>query len=234
MTKFGLNIMGLLLKPRPVTIALTAACIITLGLGWGSAAARKSGPPRGEPIRMVVIHSTGGPTCDARTGQPIWVPAGEFQTNMREIEAHPTLGIHYMIDRNGALRASVPEHQIAHHVFRYSARSIAIELVNDGDGKDPFPEAQLSALVALLQPMLKRHGLRPEAIVRHSDLDQGTMPCAPTRPRKVDPGPAFPYEQVLKRVAAAAQELGGSTQPVGPAGSTPQAAGAPPTKPRRP
>jgi N-acetylmuramoyl-L-alanine amidase len=223
------------MKPKSVTIALTAAfATAVLGvssLGWGSATARKSGPPRGVPIDMVVIHSTGGPTCDAQTGQPIWVPAGEFETNMREIEAHPTLGIHYMINRDGTVRASVPEHQLAHHVFRYSARSIAIELVNDGDGKDPFPPAQLSALVSLLQPMLERYGLRPSAIVRHSDLDPAMMPCAPSRRRKVDPGPAFPYEQVLSRVAA------GSVSPAGSMrsdGSVPPAAAAPPAKPRRP
>jgi N-acetylmuramoyl-L-alanine amidase len=236
------------MKPKPVTIALKAASLAALKFGFvtalalasGGSAARKNGPPRGVPIDMVVIHSTGGPTCDARTGQPIWVPAGEFETNMREIEAHPTLGIHHMINRDGRLRASVPEHQLAHHVFRYSARSISIELVNDGDGKDPFPEAQLSALVALLQPMLRRHGLTASAIVRHSDLDKAVMPCAPTRPRKVDPGPAFPYEQVLSRVAAGMAGSAGAMGMTGMTGMTgtrepvPPPAAAPPATPRRP
>ena len=90
---------------------------------------------------MVVIHSTGGPTCDTKTGKAIWVSAGTLDEDMRQIEAHPTLGIHYMIDRDGTLRASVPEDQIVHHVFRFSERSIAIELINDGDGRDPFPDA---------------------------------------------------------------------------------------------
>jgi N-acetylmuramoyl-L-alanine amidase len=223
---------------RPGTsIRCWAMALLLCALG-GEAAAVKNGPARRVPIDMVVIHSTGGPTCDAKTGRPIWVPAGEMETNMREIEAHPSLGIHYMIGRDGTVRTSVPEHQLAHHVFRYSQRSIAIELVNDGDGKDPFPPAQLSALVALLQPILRRHSLAASAIVRHSDLDSAMMPCAPTRRRKVDPGPAFPYEQVLRRlaVAPAAPNAPASAAMAGAAeastGSAPPAVSAPPAKPR--
>jgi N-acetylmuramoyl-L-alanine amidase len=164
--------------------------------------ARKTGPMRTEKIDMIVLHSTGGPTCDAKTNKPIWVSAGTLEENMRNIEAHPVLGIHYMIDRDGTLRKSVPENQIAHHVYRYSGRSIAIELINDGDGRDPFSEAQLDALVKLLRDIVARRGITRDGIKRHSDLDQGRMPCDKTQRRKVDPGDAFPYEVVLDRVFA--------------------------------
>jgi N-acetylmuramoyl-L-alanine amidase len=171
-----------------------------LALAVGDAAALRSGPVRSEPVDLVVIHSTGGPTCDPRTGQPVWVGAGTMEANLRLIEAHPRLGIHYMIDRDGTWRASVPEGQVAHHVFRHSLRSIAVELINDGDGRDPFPEAQLDALVALLKDIARRHGLLPTQVKRHSDLDLARLPCAPERPRKVDPGDAYPHERVLERV----------------------------------
>jgi N-acetylmuramoyl-L-alanine amidase len=166
----------------------------------GPVLARGDGQPRTQPINMVVIHATGGPTCDAKTGRPIWVGAGTLADNMRTIEAHPTLGIHHMIDRDGSQRTSVPESQIAHHVFRYSARSIAIELINDGDGVDPFPPAQLAALVTLLHGIVQRHGLTAADVVRHSDLDLSPMACDRSRRRKVDPGAAFPYRSVLERV----------------------------------
>jgi N-acetylmuramoyl-L-alanine amidase len=162
--------------------------------------ARTTGPARTQPIDMIVIHSTGGPTCEAKTGKPIWVKAGELDENMRTIEAHPKLGIHYMIDRDGTLRKSVPESQVAHHVLTYSGRSIAIELINDGDGVDPFPEAQVDALVKLMREIVQRHGIKKEGIKRHSDLDRGFMPCAPKQRRKVDPGDAFPFEKMLDRV----------------------------------
>jgi N-acetylmuramoyl-L-alanine amidase len=162
--------------------------------------ARKRGPQRTEPVNLVVLHSTGGPTCDLKTGRPIWVKAGTMEDNLKHIEAHPTLGIHYMIDRDGTTRTSVPESQIAHHVFRYSERSIAIELINDGDGIDPFPTAQINALVTLVRDIKTRHRITRDGVKRHSDLDKGKMPCAPERPRKVDPGAAFPFEEVLDRV----------------------------------
>jgi len=170
------------------------------GLLASSAEARHSGPPRTQPIDMVVIHSTGGPTCDDTTGKPIWVGAGTLDENMRQIEADPKLGIHYMIDRDGTVRSSVPEDQIAYHVFHYSEHSIAIELINEGDGHDPFPQAQLDALVRLLRDIVQRRGIPRDGIKRHSDLDHDMMHCDPTQRRKVDPGAAFPYDAVLNQV----------------------------------
>jgi N-acetylmuramoyl-L-alanine amidase len=182
---------------------VTGAAALALNLGVPGAAARSRGGPRRQAIDRVVIHSTGGPTCDPTTHKPIWVGAGTLAENLRQIEAHPTLGIHYMIDRDGSLRASIPEDQVAHHVFRHSARSIAVELINEGDGVDPFPEAQLAALVDLLRDIRRRrHNIQRSSIVRHSDLDQAPLPCDQTQRRKVDPGAAFPFEAVLDRTFA--------------------------------
>ena len=174
--------------------------LAAFGLIVHDADARRTGDARSQSIDMVVIHSTGGPTCDAATGKPIWVSAGAFEENLRQVEAHPVIGIHYMIDRDGTVRASVPEDQVAHHVFRFSGRSIAIELVNDGDGRDPFPEAQLASLVKLLRDIRQRHGIMREGIRRHSDLDHGMLSCDRRQRRKVDPGAAFPYQSILDRV----------------------------------
>lgn len=176
------------------------ALAIGLMVGNQAAQAQRYGQLRTQSIDMVVIHSTGGPTCDAKTHQPIWVQAGTLAENMRNIEAHPTLGIHYMIDRDGTLRASVPEDRMVHHVFHYSQRSIAIELINDGDGRDPYPEAQLASLVQLLRDIQQRRHISRDHIKRHSDLDHGYMTCDKAQRRKVDPGAAFPYEAVLDRV----------------------------------
>jgi N-acetylmuramoyl-L-alanine amidase len=169
-------------------------------IATSGAYARRTGPARTKPIDMIVIHSTGGPTCDAKTGKPIWISVGTLEENMRHIEAHPKLGIHYMIDRDGALRVSVPEDQVAYHVMTYSGRSIAVELINDGDGRDPFPEVQLASLVKLLRDIAQRRGITREGIKRHSDLDHARLPCDRSQRRKVDPGAAFPYEETLERV----------------------------------
>jgi thiamine-phosphate pyrophosphorylase len=95
------------------------------------------------------------------------------------------------------VRSSVPEEQLAWHVFTYSGRSIAIELVNDGDGVDPFPAAQLEATAALLRDIARRRGITRAGVKRHSDLDHGVMACDKSRRRKVDPGAAFPFQAVL-------------------------------------
>jgi N-acetyl-anhydromuramyl-L-alanine amidase AmpD len=176
--------------------------LIAITIPASDAEARRNGSLRKEAIDMVVIHSTGGPTCDVKTDKPVWVAAGTLAENMRNIEANPNLGIHYMIDRDGTLRASVPEEQMVHHVLHYSGRSIAIELINDGDGIDPFPDAQLASLVNLLRDIKQRHGIKREGIMRHSDLDHGRMSCNKTQRRKVDPGNAFPYTSILDQVFA--------------------------------
>ena len=176
------------------------AVVVALIAGNHEVQAQRYGQPRTQAIDMVVIHSTGGPTCEAKTNLPIWVKAGTLDENIRNIEAHPKLGIHYMIDRDGTLRASVPEDRKVHHVFHYSGRSIAIELINDGDGRDPYPAAQLDSLVKLLRDIQQRRHISRDHIKRHSDLDHGLMSCDRTQRRKVDPGAAFPYEAVLDRV----------------------------------
>lgn len=178
--------------------AIFSAILITCFAG--NALAVKMGPMRKQVADMVVIHSTGGPTCDASTGKAVWIKAGTLHENLRNIEAHAKLGIHYMIDRDGTVQASVPEGQVAHHVFKYSARSIAIELINDGDGLDPFPAPQLDALVKLLRDITQRNGITSAGIKRHSDLDHAMLACAKGQRRKVDPGAAFPYRDVLERV----------------------------------
>jgi len=74
-------------------------------------------------------------------------------------------------------------------------RSIGIELVNRGYVEDaqgrrlwyPYSDEQIDALIVLLKDIMQRHGLKPGAIVGHSDI-------APQR--KVDPGPLFPWKRL--------------------------------------
>jgi N-acetylmuramoyl-L-alanine amidase len=184
------------------TLALRAAAGFALLIACfaGDAHAVKVGHMRTQPVDLIVIHSTGGPTCDAATGKPVWVKAGTLSDDIRNIEANPKLGVHYMIDRDGTVQASVPEDRAANHVFKYSENSIGIELINDGDGKDPFPKAQIDALVKLLKDITRRRGIGREGIKRHSDLDHAMLWCDKSQRRKVDPGAAFAFQAVLDRV----------------------------------
>jgi N-acetylmuramoyl-L-alanine amidase len=73
-----------------------------------------------------------------------------------------------------------------------NSSSIGIEIVNTGLNKATgtwaeYPEPQLRAVIELVQDIVRRHKIRPDRIVGHSDI-------APQR--KVDPGPRFPWKRL--------------------------------------
>ncbi|MEM9303226.1 MAG: N-acetylmuramoyl-L-alanine amidase [Pseudomonadota bacterium] len=118
---------------------------------------------------------------------------------------------HFYIDRDGALWQYVPLERVAHHVAGENTRSVGIELVNRGrfpnwhdsgnqEPTEPYPAAQLDSLIALtgwLQRALP--GLR--FVAGHEDLDRRRIPASDDPalevPRKVDPGPMFPWADYL-------------------------------------
>jgi N-acetylmuramoyl-L-alanine amidase len=122
---------------------------------------------------------------------------------------------HYYIDRDGTVLRYVPDECIAHHVRGHNPRAIGIELVNTGrfphwlDSRhqamdEPYPDAQVDALVALLGDLAARlPALRH--IAGHEDLDREQVAASddPSRQvaRKRDPGPRFPWERVLAGVS---------------------------------
>ena len=132
---------------------------------------------------MVVIHYTG-----LETGE---VALARLRDPAAKVSAH------YMIERDGRLFRLVPEERRAWHAGvsfwkgsrDVNARSIGIELVNPGveHGYLPFPDAQVEALVALLDGMRTRWEIADGDVVGHSDV-------APER--KSDPGERFPWRRL--------------------------------------
>lgn len=122
---------------------------------------------------------------------------------------------HYYLDRDGRTEEWVPPHRIAHHVRGLNERSIGVELVNRGRYPDWFdsrhqqmteayPPAQIEALIALIAWLRSElPGLR--WIAGHEELDTGTVPASDDARlavhRKRDPGPLFPWAEVLSRCA---------------------------------
>jgi N-acetylmuramoyl-L-alanine amidase len=118
---------------------------------------------------------------------------------------------HYYIDRDGTIHRYVPGTRVANHVRGHNPNSIGIELVNLGryphwwnshhqQMTEPYPAAQISALQALLV-QLQRDFPNLRQIAGHEDLDRAMMPASddPTIEvhRKLDPGPMFPWAEVL-------------------------------------
>lgn len=155
-------------------------------------------------IDLVVIHCTELPDlATAREyGERVLHPSGSGNSG------------HFYIDRDGSVHRFVPVARIAHHVRGCNERALGIELVNRGRWPDwldsrrqtmtePYPDAQIAALCALLQ-LLRAQLPQLRHIAGHEDLDTGAVPASDdaTRSvrRKLDPGPLFPWPRVLAQV----------------------------------
>ena len=153
-------------------------------------------------IDLVVIHCTELP--DLAT-------AREYGERIRYQDSQTGNSGHYYIDRDGRTSRFVDDLRIAHHTFRYNPRSIGIELVNLGRYPDwndsrhqqmtePYSAAQIEALLALLKHLRQVYpNLR--WIAGHDVLDQRREPANDKPdlllPRRLDPGPMFPWDDVV-------------------------------------
>jgi hypothetical protein len=156
------------------------------------------------PVRMIVIHSTGGPSCNPDHD----FVGGTLASTLRLFRSIP-LSTHYVIGREGTLVQMVDRDLVAYHARANNADSIGIELVNDGDGKDPFSFAQMTRLYELLTYLMGRYDLTTANVTTHAQLDRRYMRCEPpsldpitggvdaatpgARKVKQDPGPLFPW-----------------------------------------
>lgn len=152
-------------------------------------------------VELVVIHCTELP--DLAT-------AREYGERIVHDSGTGNCG-HYYIDRDGSSWRYVPGTRVAHHVRGFNPHSIGIELVNLGryphwwhadrqTMTEPYPAAQINALRALLA-QLRSEFPNLRDIAGHEDLDLARLPASddPSRdvPRKLDPGPLFPWAEVL-------------------------------------
>jgi len=159
-----------------------------------------------ESIELAVIHCTELPDL---------AKAREFGERILYPESATGNSGHYYIERSGRIEEWVPPQRVAHHVRRYNARSIGIELVNLGryphwfDSRfqqmtEPYPEAQLVSLRRLLDELIQTlPALR--WISGHATLDCSRVAASdsPDRAvnRKQDPGPMFPWPDLLRDLA---------------------------------
>ena len=140
---------------------------------------------RTTPPDILVLHYTGMPTGEAALAR------------LRDPEAR--VSSHYLVEEDGRIFRLVPEERRAWHAgvsFWKGERningvSIGVEIVNPGHefGYRPFPEAQISAVTALVADIRSRWQIDNGRIVGHSDV-------APDR--KDDPGELFPWKRLAE------------------------------------
>ena len=156
-------------------------------------------------IDLVVVHCTEVPTLQL---------SREYGERILYAGSQTGNSGHYYIDRDGTVVMYVRPERIANHVRGYNTRSVGIELVNTGrypywrDSKhqamsEPYPQAQIDALIALLKELQKELP-NLHYIAGHEDLDrdQETAFDDPNIlvARKLDPGPLFPWPEVMRQV----------------------------------
>ncbi len=137
------------------------------------------------PVSMIVLHYTG------------MQDAASAIARLADPEAK--VSAHYVVAEDGQIVRMVAEENRAWHagksywrgVTNINSASIGIEIVNPGHefGYRPFPDAQVSAVIALMQDILTRHSITRGNIVGHSDI-------APAR--KEDPGELFPWGRLAR------------------------------------
>ena len=168
---------------------------------------------RKRPIRFVVLHYTGMQSADAAL-RVLSDPAPLRTAYLNDIPTNPLLpdgthapktlvpspmsrvSSHYLVYEDGRIFQLVDESKRAWHAGRgfwdgetdMNSASIGIEIANGGDdfGLPDYPDVQIEKVMALVEQIMRRHGLDRQHIIGHSDL-------APTR--KSDPGEKFPWKR---------------------------------------
>jgi N-acetyl-anhydromuramyl-L-alanine amidase AmpD len=147
--------------------------------------------PRQQPgIRCIVLHHTA-------SKQDAMATARFFATPAAKVSAH------FVVDRNGTIIRCVPDAKLAHHagvsefggVTDVNQFSLGIEIANVGDNVEPYPKAQVSAVVALTAALASKYQVPVAGITRHRDI---------ARPvgRKTDTSDNFSLAYVQKAVQA--------------------------------
>ncbi len=155
-----------------------------------------------DAIDLVVIHCTELPDL---------AMAREFGERVLYADSGTGNSGHYYIDRDGDIVEFVDPSHVAHHTRGYNPRSVGIELVNVGRYPDwldsrqqamdeAYTAVQIDALACLLRNLCERLPSL-NLIAGHEDLDLDEVqasddPRVKVR-RKRDPGPRFPWQQVL-------------------------------------
>lgn len=196
--------------PLPVLFThgamLVAVFAVLVSTSITNAEAGARGQKRTE-VHQIIVHATGGPFCER--GRVRFSPAGTVEGIKRFFERSSSVSIHYIVGPDGEVARSVPEDEVAFHPRDQNEDSIGIELINAGDGEEPYPQAQVDALVKLVASIRRRWNIPLSAVKGHEDVDRSTFVCGGEEVRrKQDPGPLFPWDRVRRNLEVAARQRG--------------------------
>ncbi|MHC1481381.1 N-acetylmuramoyl-L-alanine amidase [Frateuria aurantia] len=163
-------------------------------------------PNQDSRVRFLVLHYTAGDL--PRSMQLLTSPQAQ-------VSAHYLVPDHSAVEGGWRVFRLLPESQRAWHAgnsvwqgsAQLNAASIGIEIVNMGypgaEAQWPlmqrhwatFPLRQMQAVGTLAREIVLRYQISPDRVIGHGDIAPG---------RKVDPGPAFPWEWLYRNYAVGA------------------------------
>jgi N-acetylmuramoyl-L-alanine amidase len=165
-------------------LAALACCLLAACAGGPPIDTSYKSVSQDSRVQFLVLHFT----------------SSDFPSSLKILTRGP-VSSHYLVTAPPVtIHRLVDERRRAHHAGLSSwrghtylnASSIGIEIVNAGFQADTqdwqdYPEEQVAAVIELAKDIARRHEIRPQHIVGHSDI-------APQR--KLDPGPRFPWKRL--------------------------------------
>lgn len=124
---------------------------------------------------------------------------------------------HYVIGKEGEIYRLVDESKRAWHSGEgvHKGRedpndfTISLEIVNAGDGVDPYPRKQIDAVIALSRDIVVRHMIRRDDVTTHKATRAAWKAKYPNTPKvsyKSDPSANFPLDEVINGIFAQEQQ----------------------------
>ena len=155
-------------------------------------------------IELLVIHCTELPDlATARTyGEQLHYDSGTGNSG------------HFYVDRDGCVYQWIKAEKVAHHVKGHNQQSIGIELINNGrypnwhhseqqQPEETYADDQIDGLIELINH-LHRNIPSLKHIAGHEDLDSSLIAASDDAGkqvrRKIDPGPLFPWQYIMKNI----------------------------------
>lgn len=147
---------------------------------------------RGALIDTLILHHTGSNNF-----------RGDLRM-LRGVYGPPKVSAHFLVAPDGRLYQLVSDSRQAWHAGdstlrgqtrpSVNARSLGIELTNDGSGRTPFTEPQYRTLEQLLVHLVRRYVIPVENVLGHREVAPG---------RKVDPADNFDWARIRQALAGA-------------------------------
>lgn len=159
---------------------LLIGCTHSLSVNWAHAS-----PNQDSRVQFIVVHAT----------------ELDFPASLRAL-TQGNVSSHYLVDRDGTIYGLVPESRRAWHAgpsywqgsTPLNPSSIGIEIVSVPLGEPEateveFPSVQIAAVEKLIADIGHRHGIRPDRIVGHGEVQPDS---------RTDPGQFFPWTRLEK------------------------------------